>query len=88
MDTLFTWEMLATLASASTLCYLIVSQIKPYTTPLKWLRTDLISVLVAFIILACANLFTVGLTPSNAVLALLNAFVVSAVAGKMHDQAK
>ena len=46
MDTLFTWEMLASLASAFTFCYLITTQLKKFLK--NWVGTDLVAVLVGF----------------------------------------
>lgn len=82
---LFTWQMLATLTSASTLCYLIVAQLKKYLP--QMFPTDLLAVAISFVILAAAVGFTAGLSLSDGCLCFFNAWLVAAVSGKMHDQA-
>lgn len=82
-ETLYTWEMLKDLASIATVCYLIVSQAKKYIPG----ATDLVAVGVAFVLLLGAMGFTTGLTPAKVCLCFVNAWVVAAVCGKMHDLA-
>ncbi|HHY13970.1 MAG TPA: hypothetical protein GX526_04945 [Thermoanaerobacterales bacterium] len=91
MDTLFTWEVLATLAGASGITYLIVAYTKRIVDSLPVLKiigTDLYAVFIGFLVLlgATAALGQV-LTWANVVLALLNGFLVAATAGKMSDKA-
>ena len=91
MDKLFTWEVIGTLAGASAIAYLIVSYTKRAIDTFwpKWLGTDIYAVLISFLILLAATGFNSGkLTWSNVVLALFNAFLVAATAGKMNDKAK
>ncbi len=91
MDTLFTWEVLATLAGASGITYLIVAYTKRIVDSLPVLKiigTDLYAVFIGFLVLlgATAALGQV-LTWANVVLALLTGFLVAATAGKMSDKA-
>lgn len=91
MDNLFTWEVIGTLAGASAIAYLVVSYTKRAIDTFwpKWLGTDIYAVLVSFLILLAASGFTnPPLTLSGSVLALFNAFLVAAAAGKMNDKAK
>ena len=91
MDTLFTWEVLATLAGASGITYLIVAYTKRIVDSLPVLKiigTDLYAVFIGFLVLLGATAaLGQALTWANVVLALLNGFLVAATAGKMSDKA-
>ncbi|HYE83251.1 MAG TPA: hypothetical protein VEG39_13940 [Clostridia bacterium] len=93
MDKLFTWEAIATLTGAATLVYFIVAYTKrPLDKLLPKLMgaigTDLYAVFWAFIVLLVATtVITGGLTWASVALALFNAFIVAAAAGKMNDKA-
>lgn len=93
-DSLFTWEALATLAGAAAAVFLIVSYTKRPADRFwpKFLGTDLYAVLVAALVLVLATVATAtmaGRWPQwqEYLLACLNAFLVAAAAGKMHDKA-
>ena len=76
----YTWEYLATLAGATAATLLIVQFLK---VPLDWawkIPTRLFVYLVALIILLVAIAFTTGLNLQNALMAVLNAFLVALTA--------
>lgn len=88
---LFTWEALGTMAGASLLVYFVVQYTKGLIDEIApKLPTDLLAVVVAWIVLIMAQLAV----DSSAVvdwrvyaLALANAFLVAAAAGQMQNKA-
>jgi hypothetical protein len=85
-ENLYTWNLLATVAGASTLSFLIVCQLKKYLG--RWVPSDLLAVGVAWGVLVSATAFTTGLTPERTLLCFFNAWVVAEVAGRMYDRAQ
>lgn len=90
MDTLFTWDVVGTLAGAAAITYFIVAYTKRFVDAFwpKELGTDLFAVVVGFLVLLAATA-AIGerLTWASVVLALFNGFLVAAAAGKMNDKA-
>ncbi|MDF2591981.1 MAG: hypothetical protein K0S75_1447 [Clostridia bacterium] len=89
MDNMYDWNTLSTLAGASALAFLIVSYTKRWANTWwpKVLGTDLYVVLVSLIILIATTLVTNWPpTVAKIILALFNAFLVAATAGKMSDK--
>ena len=85
---LFSWELLATLAGASAVTYLIVAYTKALVDRFWKVGTDLYAVLIGAIVLVTATLGTGGkITLLAVLLCLFNGFLVAATAGKMSDKA-
>lgn len=74
MNEFVTWEFLATFAGATMITALITQAIK---NKLNKIPTQLMSYIIAVVVLLLANFFTVGLTVSSAILLLFNALGVS-----------
>ncbi len=74
MEEFVTWEFLATFAGAGFATALITQALKKWISKLP---TQLLSYIVAVVILLLANFFTIGLTASSAILLLINALGVS-----------
>lgn len=90
MDTLFTWQMLGTLAGAAALTFLIVAYTKRFIDTIwpKSLGTDVYAVLVGFgVLLAATAVQETRLTWATVLLAFFNGFLVAAASGKMSDKA-
>lgn len=90
MDSLFTWDVIGTLAGAAGLTYLIVAYTKDALKSLLGERynSNLYAVAVGAAVLATARFATGPVDWSVAVLALFNGFLVAAAAGKMNDMAQ
>ncbi|WP_373233317.1 hypothetical protein [Cohnella sp.] len=86
---LFTWEVLATLAGASSLVFLIVQYTKKSIDRVApWLPTDLYAVIVSTVMLTLAQL-AIGGDPLDwrlYLLSIANGFWVAAAAGQMHNK--
>lgn len=76
----FSWEQLATIAGATTATLLIVQLLKLPLDKVWKIPTRLVAYVIALIIMLVATGFTVGLTPSNAGLAAINAVIVALAA--------
>ena len=76
MNDFFSWAMLATYSGAVLATGLITQFIKNFNGISK-LPTQLLSYLVAFIVLILATWFTDALTVESAVMCILNAVVVA-----------
>lgn len=76
MNDFFSWTMLATYSGAVLATGLITQFIKNFNGISK-LPTQLLSYLVAFIVLILATWFTDALTVESAVMCILNAVVVA-----------
>jgi hypothetical protein len=86
---LFTWQSLATLASASLLVYYFTQYTKNLLDKLFHIPTDLYGTIVGALVLALAQ-FAMGASFADWkiwVLSFFNGFLVQAVAGKMNDSA-
>ncbi len=91
MDTLFTWEVLATLAGSASITYLVVGYTKRLVDRIPYfdlIGTDLFAVFVGFLVLLGAtSALGQTVTWASIALAFLNGFLVAATAGKMFDKA-
>ena len=76
----FSWEQLATIAGATTATLLIVQLLKLPLDKVWKIPTRIVAYVIALIIMIVATCFTVGLTPSNAGLAAINAVIVALAA--------
>jgi hypothetical protein len=84
MDTFFTWEALSAMGGASMLTFMIVAYTKQYV---KYIKTDLYAVLVAYAVLLASQL-ALGASPADwrvYALTFANSFLVAAASGKMND---
>lgn len=80
-QTPFTWAYLATIAGATAATLLIVQFLKlPLDRAFGNIPTRLVAYVIALIIMLVATAFTTGLTAENALLAVVNAFVVALAA--------
>ena len=80
-QTPFTWAYLATIAGATAATLLIVQFLKlPLDKAFGNIPTRLVAYVIALIIMLVATAFTTGLTAENALLAVVNAFVVALAA--------
>jgi len=80
-QTPFTWAYLATIAGATAATLLIVQFLKlPLDKAFGNIPTRLVAYAIALIIMLVATAFTTGLTAENALLAVVNAFVVALAA--------
>lgn len=89
MNNMYDWNTLSTLAGASALAFLIVSYTKRWANTWwpKVLGTDLYVVFISLMILIATTLVLDSPpTASKIILALFNAFLVAATAGKMSDK--
>lgn len=73
----FTWEQLATIAGATAAVVLIVQFLKLPLDHIWKIPTRIVVYLIALLILLIATAFTTGLTPQNAILTAVNAFIVA-----------
>lgn len=95
MDTLLTWDTLATLAGASGIVLLIVGYTKRFADNWTWVKkigTDMYAVIISCIVIYSASIATNfpntwTMFISQLGLCMFNAFVVAAAAGKMNDKA-
>ena len=86
-DVFFTWDSLATLASSSLLCFLIVSYTKRFVDPIWKAGTDFYAVCVGtIIVLVTSAAQGESFTAANVLLAVFNGFLVAATAGKLNDK--
>ena len=85
---LFSWELLATLAGAAAITYLIVGKTKNLVDRFWKVGTELYAVLIGTIVLIAATAATgQKLTWASILLAVFNGFLVAATAGNMNDTA-
>jgi hypothetical protein len=85
---LFSWDLLATLAGAAAITYLIVAYTKALVDRIWKVGTDLYAVLIGALVLIAATAATgQALTWASILLAVFNGFLVAATAGKMSDKA-
>ena len=83
-----TWEYLATVGGCAAIVFVIVQMTKEWLD--KWIKipTAWYAYVLAVVTMLLATAFTVGLTASNAVMALFQGWIVAATAGKAYDVAK
>ena len=75
----FDWSILGTLAGAVA-AVAVLTEITKNLPGVRKIPTQIWSYVLALVVLICAQAFTTGLTASSAVLALVNAAVVSLAA--------
>ena len=88
LDNFLTWEFLATYAGATAATSVIVEFAKKVLDKYFNIPTQLVSYLVALVILLLAQVFTSGLTISNIILTLINAILVSLASNGAYDGIK
>lgn len=76
VENLFTWDMLGTYAGAVATVSVITQLIKGVPFLIK-IPTQIVSYVIALVVMMCASAFTTGLTANIAVLTVFNAAVVS-----------
>lgn len=76
----FSWAQLATIAGATTATLLVVQLLKLPLDRVWKIPTRIVAYFIALIIMLVATAFTEGLTPSNALLAVVNAVIVALAA--------
>ena len=76
----FSWAQLATIAGATTATLLVVQLLKLPLDRIWKIPTRIVAYFIALIIMLVATAFTEGLTPSNALLAVVNAVIVALAA--------
>lgn len=76
----FTWQYLGTIAGAAAATLLIVQFIKAPLDRVWKIPTRVLAYVIALIIMLVAAAFTGGLTPENALLAVVNAFIAAMTA--------
>ena len=86
MENLFTWDVLGTYAGAVAAVGVITQLIKGVPGIVK-IPTQIVSYVIALIVLLCAAGFTVGLTAEGIMLTVFNAAVVSLAANGVHTAA-
>ena len=87
-QSLFSWGELGTLAGATAATLLIVQFAKLPLDKIWKIPTRLLVLVVAFIILLCAQIFTAGLSPESLPLIVLNSFLVAAAAMGAYEVAQ
>lgn len=80
-----TWEYLATVGGCSLIVLIIVQLTKKLLDKLVKIPTAIYAYILAIVVLLLATAFTIGLTPSNAFLTLLNGWIVSSTASRTFD---
>jgi len=83
----FTWAYLATMAGAAVGTSVIVQFVKGKGILAK-LDTQLLSYIIAFLVLETATYFSSGLTVATALLAAMNAFIVALTSNGAYDAIK
>jgi len=87
IDTLFTWEALATLTGASLLTFFVVQYTKSLVDRIIKAPTDIYAVIVGAVTLFLAALAQgAAVCWQTAVLSLANGFLVAAAAGQMYNK--
>lgn len=86
METLFTWDVLGTYAGATAAVSVLTQLIKGVPLLVK-IPTQIVSYVIALVVMMCATAFTVGLTADAAVLTVFNAAVVSLAANGVYTAA-
>ena len=86
MENLFTWDVLGTYAGAVAAVGVITQLIKGVPGVVK-IPTQIVSYVIALIVMLCAAGFTAGLTAGSVVLTVFNAAVVSLAANGVHTAA-
>ena len=76
----YTWDSLATIGGATSATLLIVQYVKAPLDRWRHIPTRLITLIVAFALLAAARAYTVGLEWLDVPLILVNSFVVALAA--------
>lgn len=76
MSEFFTWEMLGTYAGCTAAVSIITQFIKGVPGIVK-IPTQIVSYVIALVVMLCATGFTSGLTPDGIMLTVFNAAVVS-----------
>lgn len=76
MNEFFTWEMLGTYAGCTAAVSIITQFIKGVPGIVK-IPTQVVSYVIALVVMLCATGFTSGLTPDGIMLTVFNAAVVS-----------
>lgn len=76
MNEFFTWEMLGTYAGCTAAVSIITQFIKGVPGVVK-IPTQVVSYVIALVVMLCATGFTSGLTPDGIMLTVFNAAVVS-----------
>lgn len=76
MNEFFTWEMLGTYAGCTAAVSIITQFIKGVPGIVK-IPTQVVSYVIALVVMLCATGFTSGLTPDGVMLTVFNAAVVS-----------
>jgi hypothetical protein len=87
VNSLLTWQYLATFTGASFLCFLIVSYTKNLLDKYWKVGTDLYGVFVGSAIILLAQTIVGGFAWSNVPLSIFNGFLIAAAAGKLNDKA-
>lgn len=87
-QSLFSWGELGTLAGATAATLLIVQFAKLPLDRVWKIPTRLLVLLVAFLILLFAQIFTAGLSPESLPLIVLNSFLVAAAAMGAYEVAQ
>lgn len=80
----FDWSILGTLAGAVA-AVAVLTEITKSLPGISKIPTQIWSYVLALVVLICAQAFTAGLTASSAVLALVNAAMVSLAANGGYD---
>lgn len=86
MENLFTWDVLGTYAGAVAAVGVITQLIKGVPGIVK-IPTQIVSYVIALVVMLCAAGFTAGLTAQSIVLTVFNAAVVSLAANGVHTAA-
>ena len=86
MENLFTWDVLGTYAGAVAAVGVITQLVKGVPGIVK-IPTQIVSYVIALVVMMCAAAFTTGLTASAAVLTVFNAAVVSLAANGVYSAA-
>ena len=80
-----TWEILGTYANTAAMTALVVQFLKPLIDKYLKIPTQIISYVVALILLLAIQFFTVGLNGSAIALTFLNAFIISTSSNGLYD---
>ncbi|MBQ2755566.1 MAG: hypothetical protein IJF27_02720 [Oscillospiraceae bacterium] len=84
MNEFITWSLLGTYAGAVAVTAMVTQFLKPVSF-LKKLDTQLLSFIIALLILETSSLFLYGWNPENALLCILNSVAVSLASNGTYD---
>ena len=85
MTEFITWEILSTYAGATAMTTAVVEFFKMITKDKYKIPTQIVSYIIALIVLLTAQLFTGGLTLSNGILNIFNALIVATASNGVYD---